>query len=96
MLPPRNVESQGKAMNEAFSAWLDRKPGSPAALVDWIWTPLRINPYWIPSPLGRRSSQEAGGLPHVEPSRQEETREEVHGGAQRHRRGLARPSQEGH
>lgn len=46
--------------------------------------------------LGDRSSQEAGGLSHVEPPWQKETREEVHGGAQRHRRGLACPSQEGY
>lgn len=46
--------------------------------------------------LGHRSSKEAGGLSHAEPARQKKTREEVHGGAERHRRGLACPSQEGH
>lgn len=43
-----------------------------------------------------RSSKEAGGLPHVKPTRQEETREEVHGGAQCHRWRLPRAGQEGY
>lgn len=42
-----------------------------------------------------RSSQEAGGLSHVEPSWQEETREEVHGSPQRHRRRITCTGQEG-
>lgn len=43
-----------------------------------------------------RSSKETGGLPHVEPSWQKETREEVHGGPQCHRRRLTCTGQEGH
>lgn len=43
-----------------------------------------------------RSPSEAGGLAHVEPSRQEETGEEVHGGPQCHRRRLTCTSQEGY
>ncbi len=46
--------------------------------------------------VSRRSSKEAGGFSHVEPSWQEETREEVHGGPQCHRRRLACTGQEGH
>ncbi len=43
-----------------------------------------------------RSSQEAGGFSHVEPSWQEKAREEVHGGPERHRRRLTCTGQEGH
>lgn len=48
------------------------------------------------SAVCRRSAKEARGLAHVEPPRQEETREEVHGGAQRHGRRLASAGQAGH
>lgn len=43
-----------------------------------------------------RSPTEASGLAHVEPSWQEETGEEVHGGPQCHRRRLTCTSQEGY
>lgn len=43
-----------------------------------------------------RSSKETSGLSHVEPSWQEETREEVHGGPQCHRRRLTCTGQEGY
>lgn len=46
--------------------------------------------------VSHRSSKEAGGFSHVEPSWQEETREEVHGGPQCHRRRLTCTGQEGH